>query len=109
MSHDPQESVLEEEEEYDGNDEENEMENGEVEYVMNISPSDEWLTFRNNMSANMGKNKQYWNEDEVEVLVDVLQELVGDPLWEVDGLGVSFLTPSKPPCPQGVVMKSTLD
>ncbi|GKE37597.1 hypothetical protein Tco_1461002 [Tanacetum coccineum] len=32
-----------------------------------------------------GKNKQYWNEDEVEVLVDVLQELTGDPLWKVDG------------------------
>ncbi|GJY89700.1 hypothetical protein Tco_0504896 [Tanacetum coccineum] len=55
MSHDPQESVLEEEDEYDNNDEdeENEAENGEVEYVTNISPSEEWLAFRNNMSANM--------------------------------------------------------
>ncbi|PWA44706.1 Myb/SANT-like domain-containing protein [Artemisia annua] len=32
-----------------------------------------------------GKNKLYWNEDEVEVLVDVLQELACDPLWKVDG------------------------
>lgn len=32
-----------------------------------------------------GKNKLFWNEDEVEVLVDVLQELAGDPLWKVDG------------------------
>ncbi|GJZ45297.1 Myb/SANT-like domain-containing protein [Tanacetum coccineum] len=92
MSHDPQESVLEEEE-YDDNDEDNEVENGEVEYVTNISPSDEWLAFRNNMykmatatcDRGRGKNKQYWNEDEVEALVDVLQELAGDPLWKVDG------------------------
>ncbi|GJS68717.1 replication factor C subunit 2 [Tanacetum coccineum] len=92
MSHDPQESVLEEEE-YDDNDEDNEVENGEVEYVTNISPSDEWLAFRNNMykmatatcDHGKGKNKQYWNEDEVKALVDVLKELAGDPLWKVDG------------------------
>ncbi|GJY30683.1 ALP1-like protein [Tanacetum coccineum] len=97
-------SVLEEEDEYDNNDEdkENEAENGEVEYVTNISPSDEWLAFRNNIcilkimvfmvqmvtgtcDRGRGKNKQYWNEDEVEVLVDVLQELTGDSLWKVDG------------------------
>lgn len=32
-----------------------------------------------------GKNKQYWNDDEGEALVDVLQELACDPLWKVDG------------------------
>ncbi|PWA59732.1 hypothetical protein CTI12_AA388380 [Artemisia annua] len=32
-----------------------------------------------------GKNKQFWKEEEIEVLVDVLQELASDPLWKVDG------------------------
>ncbi|GJY15541.1 ALP1-like protein [Tanacetum coccineum] len=77
-------SVLEEEDEYDNNDEdkENEAENGEVEYVTNISPR-QMVT--GTCDRGRGKNKQYWNEDEVEVLVDVLQELTGDPLWKVDG------------------------
>ncbi|GJS72183.1 hypothetical protein Tco_0705024, partial [Tanacetum coccineum] len=32
-----------------------------------------------------GKNKYFWKEEEIEVLVDVLQELASDPLWKVDG------------------------
>ncbi|KVI01393.1 Myb/SANT-like domain-containing protein [Cynara cardunculus var. scolymus] len=32
-----------------------------------------------------GKNKQYWNDEEAEVLVNVLQELACDPLWKVEG------------------------
>ena len=48
MSHDPQETVQEEEVETnseDGSD--------EVEYITNISLTDEWLTFRNSMVTNM--------------------------------------------------------
>ncbi|KAG6526099.1 hypothetical protein ZIOFF_016076 [Zingiber officinale] len=30
------------------------------------------------------KNKQYWTDEEVEVLVDALIELASDPLWKVD-------------------------
>ncbi|GJS72184.1 ALP1-like protein [Tanacetum coccineum] len=52
MSHDPQESVLDDD---DTDDEEEELENEEedMEYVTNISPSDEWLLFRNTLSENM--------------------------------------------------------
>ncbi|XP_042440765.1 uncharacterized protein LOC122026183 [Zingiber officinale] len=32
-----------------------------------------------------GKNKQYWKDEEIDALVDVLQELASDPLWKVDG------------------------
>ncbi|KAJ9556272.1 hypothetical protein OSB04_010886 [Centaurea solstitialis] len=32
-----------------------------------------------------GKNKTYWNDEEGEALVNVLQELACDPLWKVDG------------------------
>ncbi|KVH98651.1 hypothetical protein Ccrd_023126 [Cynara cardunculus var. scolymus] len=32
-----------------------------------------------------GKNKMYWNDEEGEVLVNILQELVCDSLWKVDG------------------------
>nr|XP_043638055.1 protein ALP1-like [Erigeron canadensis] len=49
MSHDPQEDEEEEEEKESGSEDESE----DVEYVTNISPSDEWSEFRNNMSTNM--------------------------------------------------------
>ncbi|KAJ9556271.1 hypothetical protein OSB04_010885 [Centaurea solstitialis] len=54
MSHDPQESVLEEEEEEENEEETNsEDESNEIEYITNISPTDEWLAFRNTMATNM--------------------------------------------------------
>ena len=54
MSHDPQESILDEEEEEEEEAEaDSEKESEDVEYVTNISPSDEWLAFRNNMSVSM--------------------------------------------------------
>ncbi|KAG6504621.1 hypothetical protein ZIOFF_036955 [Zingiber officinale] len=50
MSFDPQELIMEEEEESE--DEESD-EDDEVEYVTNITPTNEWLQFRNNMATNM--------------------------------------------------------
>ena len=51
MSHDPQEFFLKEEEEE--KEAKSKEESEDVEYVTNISPSDEWLAFRNNMSVSM--------------------------------------------------------
>ena len=58
MSHDPQETVLEEEEQEEEEEEEEGETNSEdgsdeVEYITNISPTEEWLTFRNTMATNM--------------------------------------------------------
>ncbi|KAG6530162.1 hypothetical protein ZIOFF_012384 [Zingiber officinale] len=49
MNFDPQESLIanEEEESDGGSDDE------EVEYIMQINPSNEWSSFRNNMTTNM--------------------------------------------------------
>lgn len=52
MSHDPQESVLDDDEEEE-EELEDEDESEDMEYVTNISPSDEWVTFRNTISQNM--------------------------------------------------------
>ncbi|KAG6481470.1 hypothetical protein ZIOFF_058074 [Zingiber officinale] len=73
MSFDPQESLIaDEEEESDGG-----SDNEEVEYITmtTITPS---------IARGRGKNKQYWTDEEVEVLVDALIELASDPLWKVD-------------------------
>ncbi|KAG6472755.1 hypothetical protein ZIOFF_070233 [Zingiber officinale] len=49
MSFDPQESLIaDEEEESDGG-----SDDEEVEYIMQINPSNEWPSFRNNMATNM--------------------------------------------------------
>lgn len=32
-----------------------------------------------------GKNKQYWSDEEVKALIEILQELAADPLWKTDG------------------------
>ncbi|KAJ9538574.1 hypothetical protein OSB04_031307 [Centaurea solstitialis] len=63
MSQDPQESVYEE-----TNSEDEKM----------TTPTCEHERGR-------GKNKIYWNDEEGEALVNVLQELACDPLWKVDG------------------------
>lgn len=51
MSHDPQESVLDDDD--DDDEVKDEEVNEDMEYVTDISPSDEWLTFRNTMPENM--------------------------------------------------------
>ncbi|KAG6492126.1 hypothetical protein ZIOFF_047076 [Zingiber officinale] len=73
MSFDPQESLIaDEEEESDGG-----SDDEEVEYItMTIIIS--------SIARGRGKNKQYWTDEEVEVLVDALIELASDPLWKVD-------------------------
>ncbi|KAG6488705.1 hypothetical protein ZIOFF_049954 [Zingiber officinale] len=41
-------------------------------------------TITPSIARGRGKNKQYWTDEEVEVLVDALIELTSDPLWKVD-------------------------
>ncbi|XP_042428462.1 uncharacterized protein LOC122015561 isoform X3 [Zingiber officinale] len=44
-----------------------------------------WMTtITPSIARGRGKNKQYWTDEEVEVLVDALIELASDPLWKVD-------------------------
>ncbi|KAG6515930.1 hypothetical protein ZIOFF_026376 [Zingiber officinale] len=44
-----------------------------------------WMTtITPSIARGRGKNKQYWTDEEVEVLVDALIELTSDPLWKVD-------------------------
>ncbi|GKE87160.1 ALP1-like protein, partial [Tanacetum coccineum] len=52
LSHDPQESVLNDDDNDDEEEEEmeNKDESEDMEYVTNISPSDEWMMFRNTLS-----------------------------------------------------------
>ncbi|GJX04184.1 Myb/SANT-like domain-containing protein [Tanacetum coccineum] len=76
MSHDPQESILDDDDDGDDNEVEDDEENEDMEYVIMAASS---------CDRGRGKNKHFWKEEEIEVLVDVLQELASDPLWKVDG------------------------
>ncbi|KAG6489494.1 hypothetical protein ZIOFF_050765 [Zingiber officinale] len=70
MSFDPQEQLIaDEKEESDGGSDDEEVE------MTTIIPL---------IARGRGKNKQYWTDEEVEVLVDALIELASDPLWKWD-------------------------
>ncbi|KAG6522479.1 hypothetical protein ZIOFF_019619 [Zingiber officinale] len=89
MSFDPQE--LEPLEEYDMEDEHFE----DDEYVMSITPTEEWTNFRNTLALEMmeqdqivqgrGRNKCFWTENEVQVLIATLQDMACDPSWKTNG------------------------
>ncbi|KAG6511185.1 hypothetical protein ZIOFF_029240 [Zingiber officinale] len=89
MSFDPQE--LEPFEEDDMEDEHFE----DDEYVTSITPTEEWTNFRNSLALEMmeqdqivrgrGRNKCFWTENEVQVLVATLQDMACDPSWKTDG------------------------
>ncbi|KAL6512386.1 hypothetical protein OROHE_019998 [Orobanche hederae] len=49
MSFDPQEFIDED----DSSDEESTDDDDEIEYINHISPTDQWLNFRNNLATNM--------------------------------------------------------
>ncbi|KAG6497030.1 hypothetical protein ZIOFF_044915 [Zingiber officinale] len=88
-SFDPQE--LEPLEEYDMEDEHFE----DDEFVQSITPTEEWTNFRNTLTLEMmeqdqivrgrGRNKCFWTENEVQVLIATLQDMACDPSWKIDG------------------------